>query len=63
VSVDRDELVLEAPDGTVQLLVDTDVVEVTPETPLRRPLRKREPLLPAPEQPPGREPPRVAAVL
>jgi len=59
VSVDHDELVLQAPDGTVHLLVDGEAVEVTPEAPLRRPLRKREPLLPAPQQPPGREPPRV----
>jgi len=63
VSVDHDEVVLEAPDGTVQLLVDGEAVEVTSDVPLRRPLGKREPLLPAPEQPPGREPPRVAAVL
>jgi galactose mutarotase-like enzyme len=30
--------------------------------PLRLPLRTREPLLPAPEQPPGREPPHVEEV-
>ncbi len=57
--VDHDELVLEAFDAAVQLVVDGETVEVTPEAPLRRPLRKREPLLPAPQQPPGREPPRV----
>jgi len=48
VSVDHDELVLQAPDGAVHLTVDTDLVAVTPGESLRRPLRKRLPLLPAP---------------
>ncbi len=62
VRVDRDWLVLEAPDAPVQLSVGTELVEVTPDAPLRRPLRLREPLLPAPDQPPGREPPHVEEV-
>lgn len=63
VSVDHDELVLQAPDGAVHLTVDTDLVAVTPGESLRRPLRKRLPLLPAPQQPPGREPPPVETRL
>jgi len=40
VSVDHDEVILEAPDGTVQLLVDGEAVEVTPEAPLPLDVRK-----------------------
>ncbi|MEX2658583.1 MAG: glycosyl hydrolase family 65 protein, partial [Acidimicrobiales bacterium] len=59
VNVDHDEVVLEAPDGPVQLSVGADGVKITSDAPLRRPLHKREPLLVAPQQPAGREPPQV----
>ncbi|TDD29654.1 glycoside hydrolase family 65 protein [Kribbella turkmenica] len=43
-------------DCSVSFMHAGEQVSVTPESPLRRPLGKRTPLLPRPSQPPGREP-------
>ncbi len=43
-------------DGRLRVLLAGEEVEVTTAEPVERPLRAREPLLPRPVQPPGREP-------
>ncbi|WP_203786738.1 glycoside hydrolase family 65 protein [Paractinoplanes rishiriensis] len=59
VEVDHAEIRISVRDGAdakLTLLVDGEQVEVTPEQPVTRPVTRREPLLPAPSQPPGHAP-------
>ncbi|MFH5821674.1 glycoside hydrolase family 65 protein [Georgenia sp. AZ-5] len=59
----RCRLLDEDPDARLSLLLCGDVVEVGSAEPVSRPLRSREPLLPEPPQPPGREPARHSVVV
>ena len=59
VDVRAGQVVVTTSGGPVRLVLAGEAVEVADDAPLTRPVVRRRPLLPAPAQPPGREPPEV----
>ncbi len=59
VEVDRTQVRLslrDGPDASMDLLLADERIHLTPDSPVVRPWTRRQPLLPRPPQPPGREP-------